>query len=209
MIRINLLPEEYRRKSRTPVKLMLTVTAAVTVNSLLLAWWSWLAFGVSAEVESERGVLQTEMDGLTPQVNYHKALDAESKRYIARESALGKITQGRVNWTRKIDELVDVVHTGGEGVRHYVWFDDLNVQMIHDQRRDSFGSLSASGHSGSDNFAQVANFLEDVETSVFLDGFHPPAPPEGTQTMRDEDLMPAEVWNFPLSLLLRNPEEAK
>lgn len=206
MIRINLLPDEYRRSNRTPIKLMLSVTAAVAVNSALIAWAAWLGLGVLAEVESEQSVLQTEMDGLTPQVTYHNALEVENKRFAARELALAQITNQRVNWTQKVDELVDVVHTGGEGERHYIWFDDLTVMMTEDKRNNSFGTLKASGHSGSENFAQVANFLEDVEGAPFLMGFNPPAYPEGRSSTKDEELIPAVVWGFPLSLTLRDPE---
>jgi Tfp pilus assembly protein PilN len=100
MIRINLLPEEYRRKSRTPVKLMLTLAGVVGVNAGVLAWWGFLAFGIQAEIESERAVLQTEADGLAPQVSFHKSLESERSRFASRESALASITKSRVGWTR-------------------------------------------------------------------------------------------------------------
>ena len=54
MITINLLPEEYRKKARTPIKLMLAISAVVAINSGLIAYWGWLAFGVAAEVETDR-----------------------------------------------------------------------------------------------------------------------------------------------------------
>jgi Tfp pilus assembly protein PilN len=210
MIRINLLPEEYRRRSRTPVKLLLAFSAAVAVNALLLSWWGWLAFGVKAEIESERTVLQTEMDGITPQVNYHKSLEGERGRFASRESALAAITKSRIPWTRKVDELVDVVNDGGEGRRHFVWFDDLIISQTANQRTKSGGSVKAAGHSGSDDFRQVANFLEDLERSPFVQDFDPPAPPEGTQTLVDEELVPPVVWAFPLSLSLKGaPEDPK
>jgi Tfp pilus assembly protein PilN len=193
MIRINLLPEEYRKRNRTPLKLMLTVSAGVTVNSVLLAWYAWLAFGVSAEIDSERNVLQTELDGLTPQVTYHKALEGEQKRFAAREQTLGGITASRISWTRKVDELITVINSGGEGERHFVWLDDLNVQQTTSARARNAGSVKASGHSGSNNFAQVANFLEDLERSPFIEDFLPPAPPEGTQTLVDNELIPPVV----------------
>ena len=120
---------------------------------------------------------------------------------------LAEITKSRVCWTRKIDELIDVVNQGGEGQRHFVWLDDLIVDQKNDSRQNSFGSVRASGHSGSDNFAQVANFLEDLETSPFVRDFFPPAPPEGTQTVVDTELIPSEVWAFPLALNLKGPEE--
>lgn len=207
MIKINLLPEEYRRKNRTPLKLMLTVSAGVAINSVLLSWYAWLAFGVAAEIESERTVLQTELDGLTPQVDYHKSLEGEQKRFAAREKTLGSITASRINWTRKIDELITVVNAGGEGERHFVWLDDLTVTQTTNARSNSAGSLKASGHSGSDNFAQVANFLEDLEAPPFINDFLPPAPPEGTQTLVDKELIPPVVWAFPLSLDIKTPEE--
>ena len=79
MIRINLLPEEYRKKARTPFKMMLAVSSAVAVNATTLAYYVWMTFGITAELDTEFSVLQMEMDGLTPQVNYHDALDVEIK----------------------------------------------------------------------------------------------------------------------------------
>ena len=207
MIHVNLLPEEYRRKNRTPIKMMLAVSGAVAVNSIALAWYAWLALGVAAETQSEHDVLATELDGLTPQVSYHKALEGEQTRYAAREQTLAAITQSRINWTRKVDELITVINSGGEGRRHFVWLDDLNVTQSTNVRAKTAGSVKASGHSGSENFAQVANFLEDVENSPFILDFQPPAAPEGTQTQVDKELIPSEVWAFPLSLDLKSDEE--
>ena len=207
MIHINLLPEEYRRKQRTPVKLMLAVAGGVAINASLGAWWGWTAFGVAAEVKSELSVLRMEMDGLDPQVAYHKALETERGVYKHREDTLAGITSKRISWTKKVDELIDVVNRGGDGQRHLIWLDDLSVTQEGNKRSGGAGSLKAEGHSGSDKFAQVANFLEDVETSSFISDFHPPAPPEGSESIVDEELMPAVVWAFPLQLDLKSAEE--
>ena len=51
------------------------------------------------------------------------------------------------------------------------------------------------------------NFLEDLERSSFIEDFFPPAPPEGTESVVDEELYPPVVWAFPLSLELKSPEE--
>jgi Tfp pilus assembly protein PilN len=208
MIRINLLPEQYRKKARTPIKLLLGVSAAVAVNAALVAWWGHLALGVQAEIDTEKAALQTEMDGLTPQVNYFHSLQTEGKQYTSRETTLASITKSRVSWTRKLDELLDVVNRGGDGQRHLIWLDDLSVtQTGDDGKSKNFGQLTASGHSGSEKFAQVANFLEDLEGSPFMSDFQPPAPPEGTQTLEDKTLVPPVVWAFPLSLSLKSPDE--
>lgn len=209
MIRINLLPEEYRRKAKTPLKLMLGVSAAVAVNASLAAWVSWMFFGVEARIASERATLQTEMDGLSPQVAYHRSLESESRVHKTRENTLTEITKSRVSWTRKLDELIDVVNRGGDGQRHLVWLDDLNVTQNGAAGRGGAGEVKASGHSGSDSFAQVANFLEDLEASSFIEDFHPPAPPEGSESLNDEELVPSVVWAFPMSLKLKSPEDRK
>jgi Tfp pilus assembly protein PilN len=207
MIRINLLPEEYRRQKRTSFGLLLAITGAVALNGLLVAWYAWLAFGVQAEIESERAVLQTELDGLQPQVEYHKSLDGEQKRFAGRETTLAGITKSRISWTRKLDELCNVVNAGGDGKRHFVWFDDLGVTQSLDPRAKTAGTFKAAGHSGSEKFEQVANFLDDLEHSPFIQDFERLAPPEGSQSQVDEELIPPVVWAFPLSLTLKGPVE--
>lgn len=207
MIRINLLPEEYRRKARTPLKVMAAVSAAVAANGLLIAWLGWLTLGVAAEVSSEKSVLQTESDGLAPQVRYHKDLDAEQKSYAARESTLANITRNRISWTRKLDELISVINSGSDGQRHHVWLSSLTIAQNNDPKARSAGELKAGGFSGSEGFAQVANFLEDVERSDFARDFMPPAFPEGSVSQVDKELVPSVVWSFPLSMNLKTPDE--
>lgn len=207
MILINLLPEEYRQKRRTPIKLLLAVSAAVAVNGSLAAFWAWTAFGVAAEVKSELAVLEDQKAGLDPQVAYHRDLEKESEVFAAREQMLKQITANRISWTRKIDELIDVVNLGGDGEKYLVWFDDLTVDQKESSRAKSFGSLKSTGHSGSTNPSHVANFLDDLERSSFCEDFNKPAPPEGSQSSKDEGLMPAEVWNFPLEVTLKAPEQ--
>lgn len=209
MIRINLLPEEYRKKARTPIKLMLGVSSVVTVNASLVAWFGWLAFGVSAGVDSELAVLATEDEGLAPQVTYHNALKTESARHKKREETLATINASRISWTQKLDEFVDVVNRGDNGDRHLVWFDTLTVTQDDPRSRTASGGLSASGHSGSDNFGHVANFLDDLEDSPFIQDFNPPAPPEGSEAQKDEELMPPVVWAFPLEVTLKEKGASK
>ena len=70
--------------------------------------------------------------------------------------------------------------------------------------------MKANGHSGSDKWNQVANFLEDIEDtelSGFIRDFAAPGMPQGTQNSPDPDLIPAVNWSFPLTLGLRSPDE--
>lgn len=214
MITINLLPEEYRRTARTPLKLMVGLSVGVAVNASLLAWWSWMSFGVAAEIETGRSVLQLEMDGLTPQVNYHNALRQEVAFHSSRETTLAEITASRVQWTRVLDELIDVVHAGREGVDHYIWLDDVSVKQeaprlgARPGTVQSYGTLKCNGHSGSPEWNQVPAFLEDIgdtELTALMGSFYPPAAPEGNLNDAEQGLIPAMNWSFPLTLELRAP----
>ena len=207
MIRINLLPEEYRKKARTPVKLMLAISGAVAVNGALLAWWSWTHFALAMQVDSEKSVVQSELDGLKPQLDHYASLESESKQYKSREQTLASITRSRICWTKKLDEFLDVCSRGGDGERHLVWFDDFQVTQNLDPKAKNPGSVRASGHSGSDKFGQVANFLDDLEASSFVADFEKPDPPQGSQTQVDETLVPPIAWAFPLSLTMKSPAD--
>lgn len=207
MILINLLPDEYRQKRRTPVKLMLAVAGAVAVNGSLAAYLAWTAFGVAAEVKSELIVLQDQRASLDPQVAYHKDLEKESASFEQREEMLKAITVKRVPWTKKIDELIDVINAGGDGEKYLVWLDDLSIDQKENTRNKSYGTFKATAHSGSSSFGHIANFLDDIERSTFCEDFQKPAPPEGSQTSKDEGLVPTEVFNFELQLGLKAPEE--
>jgi Tfp pilus assembly protein PilN len=206
MIQINLLPEQHRLKTRMPLKLMLVVSGAVAVNAGLLAWLGYAHFAVQMRADNEKEMVQSEMDGLKPQLGYVADLKAESKLHTSREATLQQITRSRISWTKKLDELIDVCNNGSEGERHLVWFDDLQVTQNLDPKAKSPGTVKASGHSGSDNFAQVANFLEDLEASNFLSDFERPAAPEGSVSNVDPDLTPSASFSFPLALTMKSTE---
>lgn len=209
MILINLLPPEYRQRQGTPLRMMVALSVGVAVNASLLAFWAWTAFGVAAEVRSELAVLEDTMSSLTPQIKYHEGLEGETRQYESREKTLEEVTGRRVSWTRKVDELIDVINKGGEGEKYLIWLENLAVDQEINTRKKTYGSMSAQGNSGSGNFAHVANFLEDLETSSFIQDFNRPAPPEGQQRQKDETLVPSEVWGFPLELTLKAPDERK
>ncbi|MEM8714104.1 MAG: hypothetical protein AAGG01_24430, partial [Planctomycetota bacterium] len=202
MITINLLPDEYRRRAKSPVGMIAAVAGAVLVNASLIAYWGYLEFGISRNIETTRSVLQLDLDGLKPQVAYHEKLKNEISVRSARETTLAEITQNRVLWTKVMDELIDVVHAGREGIEHFVWFDDIDVKMLAAARgrTTSFGSLSASAHSGSEGYDQVSNFLDDMnDTELTSLGqiFGKTGDPEGTRNAPEKDLIPAVNWSFP------------
>jgi hypothetical protein len=212
MITINLLPDEYRRRAKSPIGMIAAIAAAVLVNASLIAYYGYLEFGTSANIETSRSVLQMDLDGLKPQVEYHKKLEQEITQRSAREKTLSEITRNRVLWTKTVDEVVDIVQAGREGIEHFIWFDDIDVKMESGAggRGNSFGKLKASGKSGSEDFDQVSNFLEDMEDpelSSLWQIFDKPQAPEAKVNAPDEDLIPSINWSFPLTIDLLSPDD--
>lgn len=215
MITINLLPDEYNRSKRAPLKMLAATAIAVTANMLLATWVAWTFFGVRTEVEGELEVTRDDMAALDPQVKYHKELEKENKLYRSREKTLDDITSNRITWTQKLDQLIDVVNTGGDGEKYLIWLDDLAVTQrtsrgkIPKGQTPAIGNLRSSGHSGSPNYGLVANFFEDLSTSEFAEGFFPPGPPEGKVSTADPDLIPSEIFSFTLDLDIAGPTAGK
>jgi len=208
MIRINLLPEGHRQKEKTPLKYFALVAGAVAVNAALLAFLAWNSFGVGASLESELGVLNDIQAGLNPQVAYHKQLEKESAFYTAHEKTLQDLRNQRVSWTQQMDNLIDVIDDGGEQERYLVWLEGLKITQTKGGRPGhSAGSLSARAHSGTADLSNVTAFLQDVEQSGMKEYFHKPNPASGTASIKDEELKPAEIWDFPCEMALKSIEE--
>lgn len=205
MITINLLPQEYRQKKRTPLKLMLAVAASVAINGGLVAYWAWTAFGVAAEVESELALLQDTSSSLSPQVAYHESLGKESQTFQSRETMLENITSKRVSWTSQVDQLLDVIHEGSGQNDYLVWLEDLSVDMKENKRNKAFGTMKAKGNSGSGDLSNVANFFDDIEASPLMESFGRPKPPEGSVSTEDPELIPSRVFTFPFEMSLLEP----
>ena len=102
---------------------------------------------------------------------------------------------------------MDLIDRGSEASHYLVWLGNLQVSQVSDPKRDQYGNFRSDGFSGSGNFANLANFLQDLEESSFANGFNSPAPPEGSQAKVDEELVPSEVWSFPVELSLKSPKE--
>jgi Tfp pilus assembly protein PilN len=208
MILINLLPQEYREKRRTPFKMMAAVAVCATINATLLAYLAWTAFGVSAEVKSELAVLNDAMQSLRPQIEYHDTLEKESKLFESREKTLKDVTGKRISWTAKIDQLIDLIHEGGSADEEYlIWLDGLEVDTEINDRKKTYGQMKATGNSGSENFSALATFLDDVQASPLSRDFSHPANPEVPTKKVEPELVPSVVWTFPFELDLKSPED--
>ena len=119
MIRVNLLPEEYRKVESTSLSLFLLFLIGVIVVALAFVAWVTLQLQGGAlgdELESHRARLAR----VTQEAKVVEKLEAELAQYDKRLTTVMAIRAGRIYWSKKLDRLV--ANTPGN-----IWF--VSVRM--------------------------------------------------------------------------------
>lgn len=209
MIRINLLPEEYRAMDRLPLGTFAAILGGVSLACVTAGTYLYLQFGVLAEVRSQREEMEQELAASEAKLKHHAALLAEKTEYEKREAKIKEIGASRILWSRKIDQFADIVNYGEDSGRYTIWFENLTVEQVPDPKAGTGGKFKSKGLSGSANYANVANFFTDLEKTDFFRDFQTINNPDGKLQERSKDLLPAQVWEFSLSLGLKPPPETK
>jgi Tfp pilus assembly protein PilN len=204
MIRINLLPEEYRPSERTSPKLFAAVLMSVICVCGTFGWFGYVYLGELQQREAERIQLEEQLASKRESVQYHQGLTAERTDFQQRAKTLQEISESRVVWTRVLDELVDVVNNDGDVDRHRAWFDRLNVKDGRDAKVGP--SLTMPGSVQGDSLDAVADFNEDVENASFYSFVASKGLPSARRN-EDETRRPAESLSFQLELSFQPPKE--
>lgn len=126
MIDINLLPEEHREVEGTP-KPRLAVTyvglAAVLVLGALLAYYYLQHIAALQKKED----LQTQKADLEVKAKEFNDLQRQISRLSKRRDVVAKLWQNRIIWSRKLDELIDLIPK-------YVQIDRITLKAPEQQR---------------------------------------------------------------------------
>jgi Tfp pilus assembly protein PilN len=208
-VSINLLPEEYRRRERTPVRIFAATLAASVVLAGLGAALAYVRFGKLVSTEATLARLQEDKQTLEPAVKHHAALESEVSEYDKWRQTIRDVRTSRIAWSAKLDQFIDLVSQSGDQGRYLVWFTDLAVNQTPDSRGTG-GMLEGKGVSGSDDVAKVAAFLSDLRRSDFFADFSAVSAPEGKVSETDMNLVPSAVWEFPMKVTIapRDPKKA-
>lgn len=196
MIHINLLPEEFRRRERTPIRIFAATLVAAIVITGLGGTFSYLWFGKLASAEETLARLNEDREGLEPQLKHHAALSTEIAETQKWQDTLRELRNSKYPWARKLDQLIDHVSQAGDQDKYTIWFTDLAVQQSLDSKKDG-GTFSGKGMSSSDDLGKVANFISDVRRTEFFKDFSSIGPPEGK--VSDGELNAVE---FPFNLVI-------
>jgi hypothetical protein len=122
MIRINILPEERRRKEKTPLPRFLAMNAAIIVCLLLGVWNVWMYFDIKGQSDILKSSKEELADLQKQTANYNKLL-ADEKKLAEWNSAATQIKNTReFYWWEKVDELWDVIYSAKD-----IWITSFNA----------------------------------------------------------------------------------
>lgn len=200
MIRINLLPYEFRRGQRISLKVLAASVGAALLVCASIGWFGLVYFGELGELEAEHQAVAAELETKSRQAAYFDRLDANRKDYISRVQTIQEIGKSRRLWSKFLDELIDVVNNDGDTERHLAWFSSMSVSG--DPKRGVNVSLPGAIQGG--EVARLANLHEDFEASPFWRDIQSMSDPGGRLEV-DKSREPPEAWGFTLQLQFKPP----
>jgi hypothetical protein len=202
MIRVNLLPQEYRKAESTPLKQFFSVIAAAVVVTVAAVAWAWVHFGTLANTRQELDTVTQEVtsqqDGLK-QVAELKAWVKDTKDQYER---IDQGAKGRLVLSRKLDELWETVVNPSQPGRFEVWLQGLTVTLMPSAK--SGGSVQFAGTSAGPKFARLADFHEDLKKSEYYQDFNDVTYPYGQRVeIAGTNREPKEGWTFTFTMAMK------
>ncbi len=202
MIRVNLLPPEYRQLERTPVGRLVALLVGVLAVGSSAGYWLYFHMGPLQFWEEKRVQLTKEYEIVEKQMIRSKALQAEYNEYRKRRDQIELIGSTRVLWSQKLDELADIIHNGGSKTDHNAWLNNLSAQAPRSAATG--GTLNISGFSGGAGYDRLSNFNKALRVDEsFFEDFTNLDPPRGQKTPFKDDLEPASGWKFSWTMGLK------
>ncbi len=205
MIRINLLPVEYRRGNRISPKVLATAFGSALCVAASVGWFGVVYFGELSRLEREESAVTAELAQKGKKARYYDGLDSNRKDYALRVQTIQDIGKSRRVWSKFCDELIDVVNNNGDTERHLAWFNSLQVKT---DARSKAVTITMPGAVEGGVMAKVANLHQDIEAAPFYGDVESKTPPSGKMEV-DDTRVPAESFEFQLEMKLKALVETK
>ncbi len=201
MIKVNLLPPEHRKVEGTPVARLVATVAGVFVVACAAGAWGYVHFALLDKARDERAQAEVELTALKAQAERSQALLSEFKEMDRRRKTIEQIGAQRILWSKKVDELADIIHNKGDVKRHLVWLDSMRTQG--GRAPGSPASLVIHGRSGGD-YDRLSMFNADIKKNdEYFQDFSSIDPPAGTAVNLDGDLVPNTAFDFTFGMDLK------
>ena len=203
MIRINLLPDEFRRSERTSTKIFAAMLVAVIAVCSAFGWFGLTYFGDLGELEARHRQLDDQLASLKDRCTYCDALEGEKAEYEKRSSTITEIAQSRMLWTDVLDQVYDVVNNDGNTDRHMTWFKSIQVQKGDAARGPT---VSMPGAVQGNQIKRVTDFYDDMGAGRFFNDVGDSSMPQATREM-DPKRNPPEALAFNMKFTFKSPKE--
>ncbi len=195
MIQVNLLPPEYRKVEGTPVARFVALTLGVFLTATAMSVWGYVHFGMLAEVQDRRSQKDEELVSLQALATRSQALQTEFKEYQRRRQTIEDVGSSRILWSRKLDQLADLLHNKGNTDRHLVWLGSIRTEGS--RKAGSPGALKIAGWSGGEELARLSDFNKDLrQDDEFFGDFMFIDPPRGDRVEFGDGRVPKLAWRF-------------
>ena len=226
MITINLLPQEYRKKERTPMVILLPVLGGIATVLSAIAVAAYVHFVWLAEVTNDRQTLDQTMAQKKPLLAYEKNLLAEESEFKKRADTITSIASGRILATRILDEFVDVLVAGDDRGEEgwLVHLKDLSLTPAKagaaSRRRKGRGAAKKGPKPGGElafkglaladrdvlaKFNYMHAFLQKSET--YRLNYIDITDPKGRMEHFADDLRPRRAWTVDQKATLKDPSD--
>ncbi len=208
MIKVNLLPREYRKVDGTPRARFAALLVGVCVIASLASVWGYVRLGMLGEVRRQRELLELDLVQVQALADRSRDLSREFTEYERRRETIEQIGKSRMLWAEKMDQLADLLHSNGDTKRHQVWLTSLKTSG---KGKDGRGQLQMRGFSGGAEMARLSDFNKDIRDSVefFKADFTAIDAPAGKRKSFDDNRLPNLGWEFSFGLDLKPAEGAK
>jgi len=194
MIRVNLLPPEYRKADGPPVARVAALVAGAFLVASAVVGWGYVHFGMLAEEEKRREGLEEELAQLKQLADKSQALLKEFGEYQRRRETIEKIAAQRILWSEHLDELSDIIHNKGDQKEYLVWLS--NASTVAGRMPESPVGLDITGICGG-TLSNLSAFNSRIkETPEFFEDFLRVDPPAGTLKNLEGKKWPKQGWDF-------------
>ena len=221
MITINLLPQDMRKRERTPLVVLLPILGGLICVLSAGAVAAYVHFVWLAEVTNQRTRQEQELAQKAPQLAYEKRLLAEEADYKKRVSTIEQIAAGRILMTKTIDELAELTVNGDDDHEegHLIWVQEMKFSPPSASRgrrgratAKSGGTLSIKGYALADEKPlQHLNFYHArwKNSLMFKLNYNELSDPTGAIEIFSDDVEPKKGWTMNLVAQLKDPAEAR
>ena len=221
MITINLLPQEYRKRERTPLVILLPILGGLVCILSAGAVAAYVHFVWLAGIRNEREMLEQTLAQRQPQLRYEEALLAEEKEYKKRADTIRNIASSRILMTEKLDGFVDITVAGDSSLNdgYLIWLKELKTapsRPVAARRgqapQKSGGEITIKGYAVADRdpLQDYNRYHEAIKNSdYFRFGFNDLSDPAGKVHVFNDEKQPAKGWTIDLSLTLKDPADAR